>query len=70
MSERYYILTDVNGVKVCVDTTDLYCELQAQDFTIFGLSMSAIVELKKQYELKNGILPITTESIKEVFGNE
>lgn len=69
MSRKYIVLTDVNGKSVTVDTVDIYSELQTQDFTIFGLDLAAVVELKRQYELRDGVLPATVGSIREIFGD-
>ncbi len=38
-----------------------------KDFRIFGMDVHTVLEMRKQYQLRYGVEPMSAESVKEVF---
>ena len=62
---------DLNtNIFTCRDTSGNLVEIDIYNlmpFTVFGMDMATIAELRHQYLLHNGHEPITAESVKLVF---
>lgn len=59
------ILTDVNGNKVVVDSSEITKNLS----TIFGMGLDVIAELRQVYLKRGGRVLATVESVQEVFND-
>lgn len=60
---------DANGNWVVLNFSDLVKMLNKNDFKIFGIDIYGVLELRKEYLMRNGPLPITPESVRETFDN-
>lgn len=58
---------DINGETVDIDYSVLMKEFSSGGLTMYGMKLKEIAELRKQYMLKGGIMPITKERIIKVF---
>lgn len=63
----FNVIKDINGQFVTIKTEDLIQYLLESDFTIFGMNIETIKELRNQYLLHGGKMDITPERVKEVF---
>ena len=61
--DNYITCKDVNGQEVTINIHTL------GEFTLFGMSWATIAELRRQYLLRYGPLPITKDSVRLVFDN-
>jgi hypothetical protein len=61
------VMIDVNEKVVCVSYDMLLEALIQQSFKIYGMNMPELLEVRKQYLLRRGSLPITIEKIKKTF---
>ena len=59
------ILTDVDGVKVIVDSQEINRAISRDGSTIFGIGIKEIRHLHKEYMALGGKLPITEQNIDE-----
>ena len=59
---------DANGQWVCLLSLQVVEMLAANGIKIWGMTTDNIMELKTQYNLRNGKYPMTSESIEEAFG--
>jgi len=65
--KTYFVFTDMEGASFAVEALDFYEQLKAQSFKLFGMSFSALLEMRKQYIIRCGPLPPTVESIQKIF---
>ena len=65
--EELFTIKDINGNYVSIDSVDLYEALKIQNFKLFGMDMLSILEMRKQYLYRHAKLPITVETIKEMY---
>lgn len=62
----------MNSIRV-KDENDRWCHIPIQNFvevydiSLFGMSFNNIIDLKAEYEKRNRTLPMTRETIREVF---
>ena len=60
-------IKDVNGKAFLVSQADFTEAVMDQHVVLFGLDFKTILEFRKQYLLKRGPMPITAESVQQVF---
>jgi hypothetical protein len=60
-------IKDANDNWICIKSEDFYEALRNNMITVLGISLDGISELLAQYNLRNGVHPITIESIREIF---
>uniref|UniRef100_A0A6H1ZZ59 Uncharacterized protein n=1 Tax=viral metagenome TaxID=1070528 RepID=A0A6H1ZZ59_9ZZZZ len=61
-------LKDMNGMWRVISRQEVESAFFNESINILGLSLNNIVDLKTEYDLRNGKYPITKETIKEAFG--
>ena len=66
-TQTYIVITDVNGDKVLVSPHELTRANAENCCTIFGMSLPTVAQLKCEYTNRKGPLPMTPESVKEIF---
>ena len=66
----FFTVKNVYGKYVKIDFLDLHEALRNQSFKLFGMDVMSILQMRMQYLLRRGKLPITVERIKEIFGIE
>jgi len=67
MENDLVMLKDVNGQWVFIYRDTIFQALIANKASLWGMDLDAIQELRKQYLLRDGPLPVTAENIKKVF---
>lgn len=67
--EDVILLSDINNKQVVVKKSNLYAALSAGNVTLFGMPLSAITEMRRQYLLRGGPINITVDSVRQVFQN-
>lgn len=67
MKNGYIILTDAHGTPCIFDQYSFYEQLKNGGFTIFGMGVYEIAELRRAYLMSNGTEPATPESIRKAF---
>jgi len=67
MNDKYFEIKDIHGNIVIIDIKTLQDELKDQGFNVFGMGLREILEFRKQYQLRRGLMPITKEKIIEIF---
>lgn len=65
--DKYFQIKDCNNNFVFIDTQLLLAELHVNGFKFFDIGIDGIFELRKQYLVRNGKLPMTVESIQKIF---
>jgi len=65
-----FAIKDVDNKTFLVEDHQLFEQLANQGFKLFGMDIPSIAELRKQYLLRKGKLPITKERIKKIFQEE
>jgi hypothetical protein len=65
----FYLVQDINGKIATVTTEALLDCLQGSGFMVMGLSLDVIASFRNEYLKRSGKLPITSETIREVFGH-
>lgn len=63
------MLRDANGKWVCIKEEDFMEALVTNHFTILGMTLGTLCELRNEYLKRGGNEIITEKSIKEVFSN-
>lgn len=58
---------DVDGRVVEIDYPVLEAGLRDRGFQLFGMTLPEMAEFRRQYRLRGGKFPITTERIIEIF---
>ena len=58
---------DANGKVITMEVKELERMLFAAGLQVYGMSLPAIAELRRQYLLKGGAMVITKESILATF---
>ncbi len=67
---KYFTCADVNGQVVMIESLVLYDALRDQGFKLFGMGLPEVLEFRRQYQLRNGPMPITKEQIPEVLNTQ
>lgn len=62
-----FTFRDVDGKTVNIECLELYQSLQNASFMLFGVDMPSVLEFRKQYQLRHGVMPITKERIQGLF---
>ncbi len=65
--DEFFSIRDCNGQFVFVRKNDMYEALAKQDFKLFGMGVETIIEFVTQYQMRNGPMPITRQSVIEVY---
>ena len=60
-------IKDANGTYRRINCDDLIKFLSDNKFSVFGIGIDEIAELKNWYFALGGQLPITSESIRDIF---
>ena len=60
---------DANGHWVAINEDDLFEAMAEAKITLLGLSMEVILEFRYQYEKRSGPMPVTVDSIREIFSH-
>jgi len=58
---------DRKGFQHRILVEDVMAALEAGEFTIEGMTLAAIRELKRRYKLKGGWMPATKKSVSQTF---
>ena len=66
-TQTYIVITDVNRAKVLVSPDELTRAFAENCFTLFGMSLHTVAQLRCEYMNRKGPLPMTPESVKEIF---
>ena len=60
-------ITDDTGTPRSIPLANIYEHLARQDFKLYGMSLSIILQLRTEYQKLGGTEPMTDESVKEIF---
>ena len=61
------VLEDINGNFCTFEIDELNTQLIDNQLTIFGMSLEAILNFKREYDSRNGKHPITGDAVKDFF---
>jgi hypothetical protein len=62
-----FVCKDINGNYVLIKKEELMDKVKELGLTLFGMDIDAIVSLRKGYMQSGGKLPITKESVEELY---
>jgi len=67
MSSNHVVIKDVNGAYVTLALDMIMSTFATEDIKLFGMDLQTILELKLQYDKRNGPLNISPSTVRETF---